>query len=45
MSIYKVVLSLVVVAAAVVFFGFENQAEDTVASSEPKAVFLAGKDD
>ena len=45
MSIYKVLLSLAVVAVAVCVFSFENQAEDTVASSEPKAVFLAGKDD
>ena len=45
MSIYKVVLSMVVVAAVAVFFGFENQAEDTVASSESKSVFLADNDD
>ena len=45
MSIYKVLLSVVVVAAAVVFFGFENQAEDTVASSESRAVFLADNHD
>ena len=43
MSIYKVVLSVAVVAVAVVFFGFENSSEDKIASSESKAVFLAGK--
>ncbi len=44
MSIYKVVLSVTVLAAAVCFFSYSNDSEDKVASHESKAVFLAGND-
>lgn len=45
MTIYKVVLSVTVLAAAVCFFSCENGSEDKVASNESKAVFLADKHD